>query len=46
MYKSKSVKIIFTINSTFIEILPAISVYPYERSIAFHWIIFEMGIYY
>lgn len=46
MYKNKQIKILFSIDSSFIEILPTISIYPIERNIAFHWIIFEIGICY
>lgn len=46
MYKDKSIKILFSIDSSFIEILPTISICPIERNIAFHWIIFEIGICY
>lgn len=46
MYKNKSIKIIFSIDTTLIEILPTISIYLDERNIAFHWIIFEIGICY
>lgn len=46
MYKNKSIKIILSIDTTFIEILPTISIYPIERNIAFHWIIFEIDICY
>ena len=46
MFKAKSIKTIFSIDTSFIEILPTISIYPYEKSISFHWIVFEMGIYY
>ena len=46
MYKSKEIKILFAIDSTLIDILPTISIYTCEKSIAFRWIIFEIDINY
>ena len=31
MYKNKSIKILFSIDSSFIEILPTISIFPIEK---------------
>lgn len=46
MNKRKSIKITFYTDTSFIEILPTISIYFDERSITLHWIIFGIDIYY
>lgn len=46
MHKHKLIKIEFSIDNNYIEVLPTITIHPDEKEIAFHWIIFEMCIMY